>query len=283
MNNPTKYVSLTMDVQAVKLAPFIRASSMYYKTKLCVHNFTVFNQATADVCCYLWDEINGGLEASIFATMMVDYLDNIIQRKPTVSNISIYSDGCGYQNRNTTVSNAILKFAIDQQVTITQNYLEKGHTQMEVDSVHHTIEMKLKKREIYLPTDYINVCKDARSKNPYRVKYLNFSCFSDYSSLKYYTSIRPGYKKGDPTVSDIRCVKYNPDSTIQYKINYDDQWINLPNKNRKEHNYTIKNLYSEPIKIKEEKFLHLQQLKLVLPKHTWPFYDSVQYTKNKKK
>jgi hypothetical protein len=283
MNNPTKYVSLTMDVQAVKLAPFIRASSMYYKTKLCVHNFTVFNQATADVCCYLWDEINGGLEASIFATMMVDYLHNIIQRKPTVRNISIYSDGCGYQNRNTTVSNAILKFAIDQQVTITQNYLEKGHTQMEVDSVHHTIEMKLKKREIYLPTDYINVCKDARSKNPYRVKYLNFSCFSDYSSLKYYTSIRPGYKKGDPTVTDIRCLKYNPDSTIQYKINYDDQWINLPNKNRKEHNYTIKNLYNEPIKIKEDKFLHLQQLKLVLPKHTWPFYDSVQYTKNKKK
>ncbi|CAI6359079.1 unnamed protein product [Macrosiphum euphorbiae] len=113
MHNPTKYVSLTMDVQAVKLARFIRASSMYYKTKLCVHNFTVFNQATADVCCYLCDEIKGGLEASIFSTMMVDYLDNIIQRKPTVSNISIYNDGCGYQNRNTTVYNSILKFAID--------------------------------------------------------------------------------------------------------------------------------------------------------------------------
>lgn len=154
---------------------------------------------------------------------------------------------------------------------------------MEVDSVHHTIEMKLKKREIYLPTDYINVCKDARNKNPYRVKYLNYSCFSDYSSLKYYTSIRPGNKKGDPTVTDVRCLKYNPDSTIQYKINYDDQWIILPNKNRKEHNYTIKNLYNEPIKIKEDKFLHLQQLKLVLPSHTWPFYDSVQYTKNRKK
>lgn len=75
------------NVQAVKLAPFIRASSMYYKTKLCVHNFTLFNQATAGVCCYLWDGINGGLEASIFATMMVDYLHNIIQRKPIVRNI----------------------------------------------------------------------------------------------------------------------------------------------------------------------------------------------------
>lgn len=124
--------------------------------------------------------------------------------------------------------------------------------------------MKLTKIEIYLPTDYINVCKDVRSKNPYRVKYWDFSCFKDYSLLEYYTSIRPGYKKGDPAVTDIRCFKYNPDSTIQYKINYDDQWIKLPNKNRKEHNNTITNLYNKPIKIKEDTFLYLQQLKLVL-------------------
>lgn len=131
-----------MDVQAVKLASFIRASSMYYKTKLYVHNFTVFNQATADVCCYLWDETNGGLEASVFATMVLDYLSYMIENTPTLCNISLFSDGCGYQNRNTILSNALLKFEIDQNVTVTQNFLEKGHTQMEVDSVHHTIEMQ---------------------------------------------------------------------------------------------------------------------------------------------
>lgn len=185
INNPNEHVSLTMDVQAVKLAPFIRASSMYYKTKLCVHNYTIFNQSTADVCCYLWDETNGGLESSIFATLIIDYLNNIIEKTPTISKISLFSDGCGYQNRNIVVSNALLKFSIDHKVTITQNFLEKGHTQMEVDSVHHTIEMRLRKREIHLPTDYINVCRDARIKTPYRVKYLNFSCFNDYTSLKY--------------------------------------------------------------------------------------------------
>ena len=136
MKNPTQFVSLTIDVQAVKLAPFIRTSSMYYKIKLCVHNLTVFNQTTADVCCYLWDETSGGLEVSIFATLVVDYLDNIIEKTPTTSIISIYSDCCGYQNRNT-----ILKFAINQKVTITQNFLENGHTQMEVDSVHHNINL----------------------------------------------------------------------------------------------------------------------------------------------
>jgi len=285
INNPNKYASLTMDVQAVKLVPFIRASSMYYKTKLCVHNFTVFNQATADVCCYLWDETNGGLEASVFATMVLDYLSNMIENTPTLCNISLFSDGCGYQNRNTILSNALLKFAIDQNVTVTQNFLEKGHTQMEVDSVHHTIEMKLKKREIHLPTDYINVCKDARIKIPYRVKYLEFSCFNDYSPVKYYTSIRPGSSKGDPTVTDIRCLKYKPDSFIQYKLMYDDEWKDLPHRNKKIGTFQVKRLYKDRIKIKNEKFEHLQQLKSVLPKHTWQYYDNVPHniTSNKTK
>jgi hypothetical protein len=65
---------------------------------------------------------------------------------------------------------------------------------MEVDNVHqlhHSIKMKLRKGEIYSPTDYFNVCRDSRSNNPYKAKYMNFSRFNDYSSLKYYTLIRP--------------------------------------------------------------------------------------------
>lgn len=128
-----------MDVQAVKLSPFIRASSMYYKTKLCVHNYTVFNQATSDVCCHLWNETNAGLESSVFASLITDYLSNLTQKIPSLTNISVFSDGCGYQNRNIVIANSLLKFAVEEKVTIIQNFLEKGHTQM-VDSVHHTIE-----------------------------------------------------------------------------------------------------------------------------------------------
>lgn len=199
VNNPNKYVFLTMDVQAVKLAPFIRTSWMYYKAKLCVHNYTIFIQSTADVWCYLWDETDWGLELSIFATLIIDYLDNIIEKTSTISNISLFIDGCGYQNRNTVVAITLFKFAIDHKVTITQDFLEKWRTQMVVDSVHHTIDKQLKKREIHLPTDYINVCRDARSKTPYRVKLPNFSCFNDYTSAKYYTWIRTGQSKGDPS------------------------------------------------------------------------------------
>lgn len=48
-----------MDVQAVKLASFIRASTKQNKTKLCVNNFTIHNQVNNDVTFFLWDEVNG--------------------------------------------------------------------------------------------------------------------------------------------------------------------------------------------------------------------------------
>ncbi|CAG9791489.1 unnamed protein product [Diatraea saccharalis] len=36
----------THDLQSVKLCPMLQASTLYYKTKLCVHNFTLYNLAT---------------------------------------------------------------------------------------------------------------------------------------------------------------------------------------------------------------------------------------------
>ena len=48
-----KVLVLTMDVQAVLLSPSLKASALYYKTKLAVHNFTIFNLANSHVTCYV--------------------------------------------------------------------------------------------------------------------------------------------------------------------------------------------------------------------------------------
>ena len=108
-NKVQQTVVITMDVQAVLLAPKILASAVYYKTKLCSHNFTVYNVHTKDVVCYLWHEGEGGLTANMFATCIYDYLQNEIG--DNVQTIIMYSDGCGYQNRNITLSNTLTYFA----------------------------------------------------------------------------------------------------------------------------------------------------------------------------
>jgi len=40
-----KCYALTMDLESVKCSPYLKASALYYKTKLTVHNFTVYNIA----------------------------------------------------------------------------------------------------------------------------------------------------------------------------------------------------------------------------------------------
>ncbi|ESO87064.1 hypothetical protein LOTGIDRAFT_154553 [Lottia gigantea] len=113
---------LTMDLQAVLLSPRLQASAMYYKTKLACHNFTIYDLATKDVTCFFWHEGEGELTANTFASCIFEY---VRMMSPKVKTLIIYSDGCTYQNRNTTMSNTLLKCAANNDITIVQKYLEK--------------------------------------------------------------------------------------------------------------------------------------------------------------
>lgn len=114
------------------------ASFAYYKLKLTTHNFIVYNLATHDAMAYWIDELECSLSDSIFASCLTDFLSELLNQ--SLNPVILYSDGCGYQNRNSILSNALLHLSVAKKVVIIQKYLEKGHTQMEYDSVHSTIE-----------------------------------------------------------------------------------------------------------------------------------------------
>ncbi|CAG4940469.1 unnamed protein product [Colias eurytheme] len=163
VNSENQTLVYSMDVQAVLLCPNIQASATYYKTKLKVHNYTIYNMKNKEAACYIWHEGNGGLESDVFASNLTKHLKNDIDKfNPT--KIILWSDGCGYQNRCLTLANALLDLAIENNVIIEQKYLEVGHTQMEVDSIHSVIEKKLRgrKRDIFVPADNVSIIKSAR-------------------------------------------------------------------------------------------------------------------------
>lgn len=272
--------TFTMDTQAVKLCPFLNVGAFYYKTKLQIHNFTIYNLESHSCVNYVWNESEGDLSASIFATCIIKHLKEncLADKKPII----LFSDGCCYQNRNAILSNALLHFSIEHNVVIVQKYLEKGHTQMECDSVHALIEKKLKYRIIQLPSEYISVIREARSKpKPFDVCYLThdqFINFDDKSSF-IYNSIRPGRNVNDPTVTDLRALMYTPEGKLFYKINFDDDYKELPQR-PKQNNIKIvlfQRLFQERLKIKHSKWLHLQQLKTHLTSDTHSFYDCLPH------
>ena len=163
--------------------------------------------------------------------MSASCVTNYLEKRLKYDDYILYSDGCGYQNRNCVLSNALSRFAQTHQKTVTQKILERGHTQMEVDSVHATIERKLQHRhvDIYCPADYVSYIKEARKvPEPYNVQYLDHTFFKDFTGVGVLKSIRPGSRAGDPTVAHLRALKYSRDGNVHYKLRHPEEWEELP-------------------------------------------------------
>ncbi|XP_072158802.1 uncharacterized protein [Bemisia tabaci] len=268
-------ICLCMDLQAVKVSPLTNASAMYYKTKLCSHNFTVYNLSSRHCCCFWFNETEADLSANTYGSCIYNYLRkhcSSTARTPIV----IYSNNCCNQNKNHVVANALLHTSIELEVEITQKYLIKGHTQMECDSVHAAIERQLKNQNTFIPHDYVKHTVEARKKPfPYDVEYIDYNFILDFDKLHYYDSIRPGKKPGDPVVNDIQCLKYCPDGKIYSKLNLDDSFEELPSKGPITLKSDPPNLWSSRLPIPKSKYENLQDLKAVIPKDYHQFYDNL--------
>ena len=103
-------------------------------------------------------------------------------------------------------------------------FLEKGHTWMEVESVHSAIEGKLRGRQIIWPAE-LHWCNNCRKKRPSLWSQTSGPHFLQrLLQAELLSSIHPGSSAGDPQVVDLRCLKYLPDGLVSYNINYTDQW-----------------------------------------------------------
>lgn len=224
----TKGLTFTMDLQALLMSPKSNVSSLYYKMKLAVHNFTFFNLETKDGYSFLWNETEGLLSSNEFASIISKFLLSLIPLSEGKDKIILYSDGCAYQNRSTNISNALLHISVTNHVIIEQKYLEVGHTQMEADSIHSTIERRLRYKNINVPADYISVIKEARMSQPYTVQYWEHGFFKSFDGHLFYKSIRPGIGVGSNCVVDVRAFRYLPEGNIQFKLYFSDEWTDIP-------------------------------------------------------
>lgn len=277
----------TVDLQAVLMAPKSNVSTLYYKTKLQVHNLCFFNLKNKDGFCFIWNEVEGGLNAEEFASIWVDFLENKviseIAAEEENKTIIIYSDGCTYQNRNCILSNALLNIVMKHKnIAIEQKILEVGHTQMEADSMHSTIERHLKNKVINVPAEYISIAKHARKcPAPYNAKYLDYTYFKKFDMIQFYKSIRPGKSIGDPKVTDIRALRYESNGSILYKTWYKDEWRPLPQRRSSKYNpcetSDLPQLHQSRRKITARKFQDLQEIKKTLPSDYHKYYDDLPH------
>ena len=64
--------------------------------------------------------------------------------------------------------------------SITQKYLEKGHTQNEGDTIHSKIEKTSKNLSIYTTSQWAAIIRTAPPSNPYKAHELNHCDFFNF-------------------------------------------------------------------------------------------------------
>ena len=115
--NDSEICSIAFDLEKILTTPKAEIGPLYYMSKLCVWNFTVFELHTHQGHCNIWNETIGCRGSNEIAS----FLYKFIQEKSVagVKEFFLFSDNCGGQNRNRNMCTMLIKAALDFDVTIT--------------------------------------------------------------------------------------------------------------------------------------------------------------------
>ena len=167
-----KFLVASFDLQQVLYVPKSERGELFYKRKLACYNFTICEIHKMRGFCYFWHEGIARRGANEIASNLYTFLCD--SDKSDVTEIALFSDGCGGQNKNSILPTMMAHFldTAKHVSSITLNFFETGHGQNEGDSMHSVVERAVKRvADIILPTQLATVIRMA-SRHPYQVKEL---------------------------------------------------------------------------------------------------------------
>ncbi|RZF48681.1 hypothetical protein LSTR_LSTR015116 [Laodelphax striatellus] len=278
--------AITFDLQALLCVPYASDSQLYYKRKLNVHNFTIFDSHNSDGHCYVWDECNGKKGSCEIGTCLLDYLKNL---PSSVTHVTSFSDTCGGQNRNKNIVAAIL-FAVnkfDSLSTIDLKYMESGHSYLEADSMHAAIERARKHKKIFTTREWALLISTARKKS-YNVKTMLHSEIFDLSKLANEMLLNTNFNTEKEKVNWLKIkwlrVEKNDPYVVKYKYGLNEPFmsINIHQKRNKSRQRTwdcieLVPKYSNRLSVTKEKKSDLDCMikQQIIPADYRPFYDEI--------
>lgn len=272
------------DLQAVMQIPKGDISVFYYKSKLNVLNFTIYNAKTNSCNCYVWNETNGQRGVNEIGTCVLDYIKTLCEAGKT--DIIFYLDNCSGQQKNKFMM-ALYLYAVNNLpniTSITHKFLIKGHTQNEGDSAHSLIEREvkriLKSGPIYVPETYITAIRTARKKGqPFVVKEL---CYKDFLNIKSLATEMGPINCKTLQLSDVKVMKFEKQSPLSvfckhsYGSDYKELKI-LKNSNKATSINDLLPCYSSKLTLPANKKKDLMDLcnKNLIPRCHHKFYEDL--------
>lgn len=205
-------VSAVYDFQKILNTPTANVSVFYYSRKFSTYNFTIYDLATRDGICYVWDETIAKKGADEVCSCLLKFI--LAKVAAGATEFRFFSDNCGGQNRNRFVFGFYAFCANKFKIKITHTFLEKGHTQNEGDSIHATIERASKNQLVFVPSQWYSIMRGAKkTQNPYRVIEMDQSDFFDFKefvSKTYWAKNDDGEKTSWSSVRQLMVLRDSP-------------------------------------------------------------------------
>lgn len=105
------------DLQKVLTTPKSTVGSVYYFSKLCIWNFTIYELGKNRGNCNLWNETIGKRGSNELASFVNSFISEKAQLG--VKEFIFYTDNCGGQNRNQNMFSMYFKALNQHKVSIT--------------------------------------------------------------------------------------------------------------------------------------------------------------------
>ena len=175
---------LTFDLEKSLPTPVLSTGVVYYKRQLWMYNQGIHDCSTNKATMYMWNESVASRGSQEVGSCLLAHLQEM---NTTATNLTVYSDACGGQNRNINLACMWMHIVASSDysfTTVDHKFMISGHSFLPNDRDFAHVELARKKNEhIFVPSDWERVVAHARRKNPFQVRKMTSEDFCSLQPL----------------------------------------------------------------------------------------------------